>query len=77
MDKYHCKFDIAQGKDTANWVLTDHTGKIITCGLGYKNWHNAMRALDRHIKVIQSGNFILPTKPPRKPYTFKSHVQQN
>ena len=79
MDKYHCTFDIATQPDFATWELKDHKGALVAFGPKYKNWHNAKRALDRHIKVIQAGNFVLPPKPLRKEYTFKSksHVPKN
>lgn len=79
MDKYHCSFDITTIGDRANWELRDHKNTLIAMGPTYSNWHNAKRALDRHIKVLQSGNFTLPPKPLRKEYTFKSqsHVPQN
>ncbi len=73
MDKYHCSFDISTKPDFSSWTLTDHKGKIVAMGTVYSNYHNAKRALERHIAVIQSGNFTLPPKPERKPYTRKSH----
>lgn len=72
MDKYHSKFGIDSQTGTHHWTLTSHTGEVVAMGSGCKNWHNAKRALDRHVKVIQSKNFTLPTKPDRKPYTFKT-----
>lgn len=74
MDKYHCTFEIVGSGTTWGWTLRDHKHEIIARGNVYSNWHNAKRALDRHIKVIQSGNYTPPPKPLRKEYTFKAHA---
>lgn len=76
MDKYHYKFAIVTGPDSSNWSVSDHKGKVVASGTCYKNWHNAKRAMDRHISVIQSGNFTLPAKPLRKEYTFKTNKEK-
>jgi uncharacterized protein YegP (UPF0339 family) len=78
--KYDCKFEIGTLEDgQVNWQMRDHKGSITAIGSVYANRYNAKRAMDRHIKVIQSAQFTLPPKPLRKEYTFKkpSHVQQS
>lgn len=79
--KYDCKFEIRPIGEAFVWWMKDHKGAIVVrCPEpGYTNWHNAKRAMDRHIKVIQSAQFTLPPKPLRKEYTFKkqNHVHQS
>lgn len=75
-NKYKTTFTIEQSVHW-HWVAKSHTGAETASSPAYKNWHNAMRALKRHILTLKLTNFILPTKPLRKAYTFKSNANQN
>lgn len=73
-NRYHVTFEIIEATtDKFWWSAKSHRGETTAVSPSmYSTWHGAKKAMDRHIKTIQSAKFTAPTKKARKSNALKS-----